>query len=246
MEKYRVTTVTAQKATKLYPPCRSLADFPANARRTVMSASLKSLKVKLACGVISAGFALCAGTGFALATEQPTAEQIIKALKPVGKITRSLTVSPVDAARKAEETRFVDTLRNKTTRSLTITEREKIAEIVQKKPSIDLEINFDFNSDTIGAKAAPQVTALGQALASPDLKGGTFVVAGYTDAKGGDIFNQTLSERRADAVKRYLAEKYRIDVANLVTVGYGKARLKDPANPLAAENRRVQVVNMAE
>jgi flagellar motor protein MotB len=30
-----------------------------------------------------------------------------------------------------------------------------------------------------------------------------------------------------------------------VTVGYGKSKLKDPANPLAEMNRRVQVVNMA-
>ena len=43
----------------------------------------------------------------------------------------------------------------------------------KKKPSIDLEINFDYNSATIGAKALPQVTALGQALSSGDLKGRT-------------------------------------------------------------------------
>jgi hypothetical protein len=32
--------------------------------------------------------------------------------------------------------------------------------------------------------------------------------------------------------------------ADLVTVGYGKSKLKDPNNPLAEVNRRVQVVNM--
>jgi flagellar motor protein MotB len=31
----------------------------------------------------------------------------------------------------------------------------------------------------------------------------------------------------------------------LVTVGYGKAQLKNSSNPTAAENRRVQVVNVA-
>ncbi len=30
----------------------------------------------------------------------------------------------------------------------------------------------------------------------------------------------------------------------LVTVGYGKSKLKDPSQPLAEVNRRVQVVNM--
>jgi outer membrane protein OmpA-like peptidoglycan-associated protein len=211
-----------------------------------MSASVGTLKIALAGLVLAAGLAPPLGIGIALAGEQPSAEQIIKALKPAGKVTRSLTASPADVARISEDTRFVDTLRNRTTRSLTGEEREKIASLVPKKPSIDLEINFEYNSDTIGTKAAPQVSALGQALASSELKGGTFVVAGYTDAKGGDTFNQNLSERRADAVKRYLAEKYRIDPANLVTVGYGKSRLKVAGNPLAAENRRVQIVNMAE
>jgi outer membrane protein OmpA-like peptidoglycan-associated protein len=206
-----------------------------------MSTIHGSLKLKLACAVIAAGLTFPLGSGLALAAEQPTAEDIIKALKPVAKITRSLTM-----AKNAEDTRFVETLRNRPTRSLTSAERDRIASAAEKKPSIDLEINFEYNSDAIGAKAAPQVTALGDALSSPDLKGGTFVVAGYTDIKGGDAFNQNLSERRADAVKRYLAEKYHIDAANLVTVGYGKTRLKNPSDPVSAENRRVQVVNMAD
>jgi flagellar motor protein MotB len=38
----------------------------------------------------------------------------------------------------------------------------------------------------------------------------------------------------------------RFQAGNLVTVGYGATQLKDPANPLAAENRRVQVINAAD
>jgi outer membrane protein OmpA-like peptidoglycan-associated protein len=208
-----------------------------------MSASLGRLKVNLVCAVLAAGLALPMGIGFVLAAEQPSTEQIIRALKP--RATRGLTTSPADASRTAEEKGFVDTLRNRTTRSLTTDERDKIASIAQKKPSIDLEINFEFNSDAIGGKAMPQVTALGQALTSADLKGGTFVVAGHTDGKGADPYNQSLSERRADAVKRFLSEKYKIDASNLVTVGYGRSQLKNSSNPLAGENRRVQVINMA-
>jgi outer membrane protein OmpA-like peptidoglycan-associated protein len=70
------------------------------------------------------------------------------------------------------------------------------------------------------------------------------MVAGHTDAIGGDAFNQDLSERRADTIKRYLTDKYGIAGADLVTVGYGKTRLKDPRAPTAAVNRRVQVVNL--
>src|SRR5262249_59642225 len=98
----------------------------------------------------------------------------------------------------------------------------------------------DYNSDHIGSKASSQVTALGEALSSSDLKGGTFILAGHTDAKGSEPHNQGLSERRADAVKRFISKKYGIDVSNLVTVGYGKTQLKNQAVPFASENRRPQ------
>ena len=209
-----------------------------------MSAVPKRPMARFAC-IILAGLALPTGSDIARAAEQQSPDQIIKALKPPVRATRGLTTSPADATRNAEDARFVDTLRKRTTRSLTTEERDKITTISQKKPSIDLEINFEYNSDRISAKAMPQVSALGEALSSADLKGGTFIVAGHTDGKGGDTFNQGLSERRADAVKRFLMDKYKIDDGRLVTVGYGKAQLRNSSNPTAAENRRVQVVNVA-
>ena len=179
------------------------------------------------------------------AAEQRSADDIINALKPP-RITRGLTTSPSDAARAADETRFLSVVRNRPTRSLSTEERDKIASIANSKPKIDLEINFEYNSAVIGSKAMPQVTELGKALTSEDLKGRIFILAGFTDAKGSETYNQGLSERRADAVKQFLTEKYRIEAGNLVTVGYGLKQLKDPANPFAAENRRVQVVNAAD
>jgi outer membrane protein OmpA-like peptidoglycan-associated protein len=193
--------------------------------------------------MLAAGLGLPTGAVVALAAEETSAEQIIQALKPAKRITRGLT-APADSARSGEESRFVDSLRNRMTRSLTTDEREKIVTIAKKKPSIDLEINFEFNSAVIGAQAIPQVTALGQALSSEELKGGTFLVAGHTDAKGTDGYNQNLSERRAEAVKRFLSEKYHIDSSKLVTVGYGETQLKVTSDPFAGENRRVQLVNM--
>ena len=38
-------------------------------------------------------------------------------------------------------------------------------------------------------------------------------------------------------------DKYHIAASDLVTVGYGKTKLKDAANPADPLNRRVQVVN---
>jgi outer membrane protein OmpA-like peptidoglycan-associated protein len=205
-------------------------------------------KTKLAARLSAAtiGAMLALGTVAARAGDNVTEEQILRALTPEKKpLTRGLSIGPkAEPAANAAEDKFVQTIRGRSTRSLSSAEREEIATIVKDKPKIDLEINFDYNSAQINAKSLPSVQALGRALINADLKGSTFVVAGHTDAAGGEAFNQDLSERRAEAIKRYLIDKYGINGSDLVTVGYGKSKLKDPSQPLAEANRRVQVVNM--
>ena len=191
------------------------------------------------------GATLCVGPAVA-GDNNVSEDQIVRALTPPKKpLTRGLSVGPqADPAKVAEEGAFVAKIKNRATRSLSIGEREEIATIAKDKPNIDLEINFDYNSADISSKSLPSVQALGKALTNPDLKGSTFIVAGYTDAAGGESYNQDLSERRADSIKRYLTDKFGIAGSDLVTVGYGKTKLKDPNQPMSEANRRVQVVNM--
>ena len=201
-----------------------------------------------ALSMLAIGAALSFGMGKAVAADDVTEDQIVRALAPAKKqpLTRGLSIAPqADPAAAAAEGRLLQNIRGRATRSLSASEREEISAIAKDKPNIDLEITFDYNSANISTKSLPSVQALGKALTNPDLKGSTFVVAGHTDAAGGEAYNQDLSERRADSIKRYLTGKYSIAAADLVTVGYGKSKLKDPANPLAEMNRRVQVVNMA-
>ena len=198
--------------------------------------------------LLTIGAAVSFGVAKAVAAEDVTEDQIVRALAPAKKppLTRGLSIAPqADQAAAAAEGRLLQNIRGRATRSLSASEREEISAIAKDKPNIDLEITFDYNSADISTKSLPSVQALGKALTNPDLKGSTFVVAGHTDAAGGEAYNQDLSERRADSIKRYLTGKYSIAAADLVTVGYGKSKLKDPANPLAEVNRRVQVVNMA-
>jgi outer membrane protein OmpA-like peptidoglycan-associated protein len=191
------------------------------------------------------GVALTVSAGMAAAAEAVTSDQIVRALAPNKPVTRGLSMTPpAEPAVNAAEGKFVDSLRNRNSRSLSIVEREQIASLASTKPNIDLEITFDYNSADISKKAKPAVEALGKALSNDDLKGSTFVVAGHTDGVGSDGYNQDLSERRAEAIKRYLTEKYGLAAADLVTVGYGKSKPKQAANPMDPANRRVQVVNM--
>jgi outer membrane protein OmpA-like peptidoglycan-associated protein len=202
--------------------------------------------------IIAVGAALTLSAAPAFAgddgnTKNVTEDEIVRALAPPPKkpLTRGLTIVPqADPAPSAAETKLLQSVRGRLTRSLSSSEREEIASVAKDKPNIDLEITFDYNSANISTKSLPAVQALGRALTSPDLKGSTFVVAGHTDAAGAEGYNQDLSERRADSIKRYLVEKYNIAASDLVTVGYGKSRLKDPGQPMSESNRRVQVVNM--
>jgi outer membrane protein OmpA-like peptidoglycan-associated protein len=162
-------------------------------------------------------------------------------------ITRSLTTAPAaepEVVSSGPHQALVDELRHRGNRPLTTGEREEIAAWTSERPAVDLQIYFDYNSSAISPKAVPQLTNLGNALSSPQLKNALVSINGHTDGKGNDSSNQKLSERRAESIKRYLVDHFALASENLVTIGYGKQKLKDAAHPMAAENRRVEIVNL--
>lgn len=194
---------------------------------------------KIALAFLAFG-AMAAGASAAELSDQ----QIIEKLKQP-RITRSLSGTTVEApAMKPGDKALIDKIRK--TRSLSAADRQQVAEIAKSRPAIDLEIYFDYNSAAVSPKAEPQLHSLGKALTSPDLAGSVMMLGGHTDAKGNDSYNQSLSERRAETVRKFLIETYKVPAENLVSAGYGESELKNKADPYAAENRRVQVVNMAK
>lgn len=195
----------------------------------------------LAAAFLAGGMALASAHRPAHA-EDLSAQQIIDGLKVTR--TRSLSMSEKPPL-SADDIAFVRRVRGQS-RSLSASDREQMATIAPKRPKIDLEINFEYNSAALSPNAEPQLNNLGRALTSAEMAGSVMMLGGHTDAKGGEEYNQQLSERRAETVKRFLVEKYRIPAANLVTAGYGKKGLKNEADPFAAANRRVEIVNMAE
>jgi outer membrane protein OmpA-like peptidoglycan-associated protein len=110
--------------------------------------------------------------------------------------------------------------------------------------SVDLTVPFAFDSAELTPQGAAALTALGTALADPALSGAKFRIAGHTDGRGTDAYNQALSERRAEAARRFLVEQSGVDAARLSAIGYGRRQLYDAANPAAASNRRVQVIRL--
>lgn len=66
---------------------------------------------------------------------------------------------------------------------------------------------------------------------------------GHTDAKGRADYNLKLSQQRADAVRAFLANNGVAD-ARLAAAGKGSSELANTNDPMAAENRRVRIVNL--
>jgi outer membrane protein OmpA-like peptidoglycan-associated protein len=73
--------------------------------------------------------------------------------------------------------------------------------------------------------------------------GKTITIEGHTSISGSPAYNQKLSERRAEAVKRYLVSRG-VPAEQLRVVGYGESRplTKDPSPEAQKVNRRVTLV----
>jgi len=103
------------------------------------------------------------------------------------------------------------------------------------------DVLFDFNKYTLKPEARERLAKIsGIVLAYPDLK---LEIDGYTDSIGSDEYNQTLSDKRSEAVRDYLVTSG-VSMNNVVARGLGKA---DPIadNTTAAGrklNRRVEMI----
>ena len=88
--------------------------------------------------------------------------------------------------------------------------------------TVRLDVEFEFNSDVVRAIYGDQLEAIANAMkVHEDID---LVLEGHTDSRGSDEYNQSLSERRAKAVKAALSKTYSIDASRISAVGYGESR----------------------
>lgn len=102
-------------------------------------------------------------------------------------------------------------------------------------------INFDFDKSNIKAEFAPVLDEAARILQdNPTVK---VLVEGHTDSRGTDAYNQRLSERRATAVKRYLASKG-VAADRLEVVGRGESQPVAPnTTPSGTDNPEGRAMN---
>ena len=113
-----------------------------------------------------------------------------------------------------------------------------------KDITVTLASDVTFASDSAdlasGAEAQLQTVA-SQLKQHPD--GGTLTIVGHTDDVQDDAYNQTLSEKRANAVKTRLAQLTSLDKWQTSVSGKGESepRINDTTDEARAVNRRVEI-----
>jgi OOP family OmpA-OmpF porin len=115
----------------------------------------------------------------------------------------------------------------------------------EKDESVNLLIEFDFNKSVVKPEFYSNVDAVGEFMQKyPTV---TMTIEGHTDDVGTKAYNQKLSQRRANVVKKYIVDKFGINPELIKAVGYGKTRPVDTNKTAEGRyhNRRVHAVHAA-
>jgi outer membrane protein OmpA-like peptidoglycan-associated protein len=112
--------------------------------------------------------------------------------------------------------------------------------------AVSLTVTFATGSTRLTPEAERVLDSLGGALGSPQLAPYRFRIEGHTDTVGSRQLNQSLSERRAEAVRDHLVRAYGIAPSRLEAVGLGEQQLlvATPDETAEVRNRRVQILNL--
>ena len=107
---------------------------------------------------------------------------------------------------------------------------------------ITLDLHFDFDKAEIKPVDFDQLKNVAAEMKNFDTA--TVALEGHTDSKGSDSYNLKLSQRRAEAVRKYLIEKQGVSAARLTAKGFGEAKpvSTNATDEGRAKNRRVEAV----
>ena len=111
------------------------------------------------------------------------------------------------------------------------------------KPAIRYSLpasSFKIGSAELPELLKKQLDVFAEVLRSKKGTGRQVRVIGHADASGTPEANEALSLKRAEAVKGYLVQKG-ADGNMLIVIGQGAKEPVNPANPMGAENRRVEI-----
>ncbi len=124
--------------------------------------------------------------------------------------------------------------------------RPPLTDQLEKLAQLTIAVQFDLNSARIRPDSFRALGLMADALYHPYLQGYRFLVIGHADAKGDRLHNLKLSQQRAEAIREALINPFGIAASRIEAVGLGEEQLLNRSNPEAAENRRVQLINIGK
>ena len=116
----------------------------------------------------------------------------------------------------------------------------RVAKEIVEKGRTTLNVLFDFDKSSIKKNAFSDINDLVAVMKQyTDLN---VIIEGHTDRVGSAAYNKKLSQRRADAIKKYMVEKGGIDAKRLNAKGFGleKPVASNATKEGRAKNRRVE------
>jgi outer membrane protein OmpA-like peptidoglycan-associated protein len=119
---------------------------------------------------------------------------------------------------------------------------ERISALDDYEPLTVLAVNFKVGSAILSKDSKAKLDEV--ATKALNAKGYVLEVSGFADATGSVERNRALSQRRADAVIRYLVENHSIPLRRIVTpYGFGESHpvAENTSRGGRAQNRRVEV-----
>jgi len=211
-----------------------------------------SARVSVVVGVVSClAFAIITSPMAAAQTAVPSEQDIGQALRPVPKglgVHQGLpTLGTVPGASENPNVHgaSVAPAPSKHKRAATDVTVSHVQANSEPRSAVTFNtIQFTFGSAQITPESSETLRNLGNALSHELVDQKSFLIEGHTDAAGTPEGNTTLSRRRAEAVKDYLIREMGVSPSRLQAVGKGSSDPANPADPYAAENRRVVVVNI--
>lgn len=107
-----------------------------------------------------------------------------------------------------------------------------------------VEIDFENDSVAIEPKSYRTIGLIADALHHPILLPYKFLIVGHSSSTGDAKHNLKLSQDRATAIMEALSTTFAVAPNRLFAVGVGQEQPIDAADPKAAANRRVQLINI--
>lgn len=117
---------------------------------------------------------------------------------------------------------------------------------VESDFSVAFRIQFAFDSVDLSGSAKSTLDRMADVLNHDLVRDKVIQIEGHADGTGSTNYNMELSQRRAETVARYLAQRHDVDTERLVLKAKGESELYNPQDPTDGVNRRVEFQNLTD